>query len=1072
VSGKETLRLEGHSQSVRSVAWNRDGSRLASGSSDKTVRVWDAVSGKETLRLEGHRDWVWSVAWNRDGSRLASGSDDQTVRVWDAVSGKETLRLEGHSQSVRSVAWNRDGSRLASLSGDSVWVWDVATGKGQQVLGPLRAWQHPLLVDFFTGAAPPQEFGREDVWVDTYGATAFKASTGSYTSAKVMLIGESNVGKSCLAMRLAEDRYEEQETTHGMRFWKLAPEQLGDGDTPEGAQREIVLWDMGGQGEYRLVHQIFYRHTTLALFLFDPTRGDAAFDDVRSWNTGLASQIKDAPITKLLVRAKLDATRDNVVDRQAIKELMKECGFAGYHEISAKEREGFDGDDGLCAAVSARLEWDNLTRTSRPAFFQHVRERVEAYRKRGDAVLLYDDLRRELAAENHLDYDEARVNTVVRQLCEQGYIAETRLATSERALVLQIGDAERYAGSLILAARDNPRGTPALEQAVVATARMVFPNFKEGERLAPQNERIVLECVAQLLIEHGLCLEHQGLLIFPSLFKYEPPHDEREALRGVSLYYDFTGAIDNIYAALVTRLALGQTFGPPRFWRNRAQFEREGQGVCGLRKQDTGGGVAHLDLYFNEHAPDEQRNLFTVYVEEFLRQEGVSITEVLAMTCGGCANSFAEADIRKRLARGRAEISCPVCDAPNRIQETAARQRELNSTLNMKLLGLKTRIERGTAQSVTTVKMVMEESFRDSQAEEKSVVKEPLRILHLSDLHFGADTDADIHWQKLEADLSDPRDGFGLERLDYLVISGDITNRAAPEEFAKASEMLTKLIKRFKLSAQKCVIVPGNHDQSWAVTKDIYTWHEKDEIPGLKLKPKTFKVEQGNMILLRNDKYPQRFDNFARFYHTLTTEPYPLEPEQQGLSFLFHDTGLQFIALNSEWQIDKYSRDTAGINQSALARALLRAEEQTEEARRKNRLAPDARVLKIAVWHHPVTGNEKITDDAFLEQLQKADVKLCLHGHVHENRADLVGYLDSTRRLHIAGAGSFGASAKDRPESTPCLYNLIEIERDLSRVRVHTRKRDKSGGAWTANAVWPSPHADQKSGFYDIQLTS
>src|SRR5260221_12069366 len=78
------LSLQGHTDMVFSVAISRDGTRVISGSYDKTVKVWDAVTGKEMLSLQGHTDMVFSVAISRDGTRIVSGSKDKTMKEWDA----------------------------------------------------------------------------------------------------------------------------------------------------------------------------------------------------------------------------------------------------------------------------------------------------------------------------------------------------------------------------------------------------------------------------------------------------------------------------------------------------------------------------------------------------------------------------------------------------------------------------------------------------------------------------------------------------------------------------------------------------------------------------------------------------------------------------------------------------------------------------------------------------------------------------------------------------------------------------------------------------------------------------
>ena len=127
-----TYTLEGHSGAVRSVVFSPDGSQVASGSWDNTVRVWDMQTGQCQHTLNGHSRAVSSVVFSPDGSQVASGSDDDTVRVWDVQTGQCQHTLEGHYSVVSSVVFSPDGSQVASGSWDNrVRVWDVQTGQCQ-----------------------------------------------------------------------------------------------------------------------------------------------------------------------------------------------------------------------------------------------------------------------------------------------------------------------------------------------------------------------------------------------------------------------------------------------------------------------------------------------------------------------------------------------------------------------------------------------------------------------------------------------------------------------------------------------------------------------------------------------------------------------------------------------------------------------------------------------------------------------------------------------------------------------------------------------------------------------------
>ncbi|KAF5340663.1 hypothetical protein D9611_007282 [Ephemerocybe angulata] len=133
--------LRGHTWPVTSVVFSGDGSKIISGSADKTVRVWDASTGNVRSILEGHSDWCSSVAISGDGSWIVSGSEDKTVRTWDAIAGKAHRVLAGHDGYVMAVAFSWDGSRICSGSMDkTVRVWQASTGVVQSILeGHLAA---------------------------------------------------------------------------------------------------------------------------------------------------------------------------------------------------------------------------------------------------------------------------------------------------------------------------------------------------------------------------------------------------------------------------------------------------------------------------------------------------------------------------------------------------------------------------------------------------------------------------------------------------------------------------------------------------------------------------------------------------------------------------------------------------------------------------------------------------------------------------------------------------------------------------------------------------------------------
>ncbi len=148
-TGREILTLKGHHIAVNSVAVSPDCTRIAtssfesSGGFNNPVRIWDADTGREMLHLnmltlKGSTQMVETLAFSRDGKRLATGSGDGTARVWDAATGRELLTLKGHTRDVSSVMYSPDGKYLLTGShAGTAKVWDAATGQVKLTLkGP------------------------------------------------------------------------------------------------------------------------------------------------------------------------------------------------------------------------------------------------------------------------------------------------------------------------------------------------------------------------------------------------------------------------------------------------------------------------------------------------------------------------------------------------------------------------------------------------------------------------------------------------------------------------------------------------------------------------------------------------------------------------------------------------------------------------------------------------------------------------------------------------------------------------------------------------------------------------
>jgi len=112
-TGEQLNVLNGHTSSVNSVAFLMDGTRIVSGSFDKSVRVWDVSTGEQLNVLNGHTESVKSVAFSTDGTCIVSGSNNKSVRVWDM--GPHYVREQVNDPSSGYTGWLLSTDRQAYL---------------------------------------------------------------------------------------------------------------------------------------------------------------------------------------------------------------------------------------------------------------------------------------------------------------------------------------------------------------------------------------------------------------------------------------------------------------------------------------------------------------------------------------------------------------------------------------------------------------------------------------------------------------------------------------------------------------------------------------------------------------------------------------------------------------------------------------------------------------------------------------------------------------------------------------------------------------------------------------------
>ncbi|ABW27178.1 TIR domain-containing protein [Acaryochloris marina] len=629
-TGQSLRVMEGHTDSVNSVAFSADGHRALSGSYDRTVRLWDVDTGQSLRVMEGHTDAVWSVAFSADGRRALSGSNDNTVRLWDVDTGQTLRVMEGHTEYLQSVVFSADGHYALSGSQDrTVRLWDVDTGQTLRVMEGHtgEVWSVAFSADgrqYYSSASN----GVLRLW--PYGDETLPVVTDQveYTNAKVLFVGNSAAGKTGLSNRLALDAYKETDSTVGAwaTQWKLPVE------SNDGVEKEIWLWDFGGQADQRLIHQLYMDQTQVAALVFDPQKPEF-LEGLRTWDRDL-TRAATGDFKKLLVAGRIDAGGLRSVSRHQVEEFAQEYGFEEYIETSAKENIGCKE---LKQAICQLIDWDSIAKRTTPKLFRRLKQEIVSLKDEGRTLMRFNELREALTLRMSGErFTDTELKTVISLLAGPGVMWELGFG-SWVLLAPELINA--YAQAVIRTIQEDERELGCITEACVLAGQLSYPN--DLQRLPEEEERILLLAMHRLLVENSLCLseptETGTLLIFPSYARRERPDLIKHP--SVMVSYEFAGFLDDIYATLIVRLHRISPFETEELWKDAADFKSRTGYKLGVKLSRKAAGKAELLVYFDPKLSIGERMIFSQYVQEHLFRKVKDRDQVKRLrhwVCGNC----------------------------------------------------------------------------------------------------------------------------------------------------------------------------------------------------------------------------------------------------------------------------------------------------------------------------------------------------------------------------------------------------------------------------------------------------
>lgn len=630
---------------VRNVAITPDGRTVISSGDDQKLRAWNARTGESIGTIDSDTHWRLPLTISKDGNTVVTGNSNGQIGIWNFKTGEHT-NIAGHMADIRAISVTSDGIWAISGGDDrTVRLWNLRTKKCAAILeGHIQAVTGVSINSTCSRAISCSEDGTIHVWN--------LAGLERYTNAKVLLVGDSGVGKSGLAIRLAESRFEATISTDAAWATQMRlPPLFGK----QSHEREIWLWDFAGQSDYRLIHQLYMDETSLAVLIFNPQH-DNPFEGLSQWNKDLERAARRS-FNKLLVAGRCDRGGPTI-SKEAIERFRVENRFSGYLETSALTGKGCEE---LHNSIVDGIPWDDIPWTTSPNTFKALKQEILRLKDEGRVLLrtseLYQHLQLRLL---NKQFTPEELRAVIGLLAGPGVVWQLEFGDF---ILLQPEKINAYAAAVVRSVRAHIDEIGCISEQNILSGKL---DYQDMERLKREEEQIVLRAMHQIFVDHGLCLrEYTGqgdMLVFPSYFRRERPDLGEHPAAFVT--YEFTGSLNETYATLIVKLHHTTQFEKVALWRYAADFQTpEGKRV-GLKMLQKAESKAEITVYFDPSIPDDTKVTFIRYVHDHLKGKDSEVIRVRHYVCPNCDTPVENRKVvEQRIRKGYKDVVCVSCES-------------------------------------------------------------------------------------------------------------------------------------------------------------------------------------------------------------------------------------------------------------------------------------------------------------------------------------------------------------------------------------------------------------------------